>query len=184
MNVRFSIFLVVLFLLIAGSVTVTRILTIPEPQEKQPLLWKVNFEEIVHISVIHEDETVSYALKDEDQWVIEDGNDTPVYLDKWGGTTVLLSGPRASRVISESITDPASYGLEKPNTVIQVRERGGQLFEVHLGTKTPDGQNQYSRLVGTKSLFTVASLWGDVIVKLVTEPPYPPEEGEEETTAG
>ena len=182
MNVRFSILLVVLFLLIAGSVTVSRLLSTTEPKEQQPWLWKVNFEEIVHISVTHEDETVSYARKSDIQWVIEDGNDTPVFLDKFGGTTVLLSGPRANRVISESITDPASYGLDKPETVIQVQERGGQVIEVHLGTKTPDGQNQYSRLVGTERLFTVAAVWGDVITKLATEPPYPPEE-EEITTS-
>lgn len=132
-------------------------------------------EDIIHISATHNEETVQYGIKD-DQWVILDGNDTPVDIDKWAGTTLLLSGPRAARVISQTITDLSAYGLANPSAIVVVEERGGQTFEFHLGIKTPDERNQYARLVGNPRLFTLASEWGDVVTELAIEPPYPPDE--------
>ena len=182
MNVRLSILLAALFLIIGGSVIVSRLLSTPESRLQEPKIWSVAMEDIVHISATHGEETVSYA-RNGDQWVIEDGNDTPVYIDKWAGTTLLLSGPRAARVISQTVSNLADYGLDKPSAIIVVQERGGQSFEFHLGIKTPDERNQYATLVGNPRLFTLASEWGDVVTGLATEPPYPPEEGEQEESA-
>ena len=86
---------------------------------------------------------------------------------------LILSGPRVNRVLDATVDNPESYGLEPPQTTVEVTERGGQKFEFHLGHLTPDQKNQYAQLVGSPTLFTVTALWGDVINGLVSDPPYP-----------
>ena len=72
--------------------------------------------------------------------------------------------------------------MDPPLTVVKVTERSGIVYEFHIGTITPDGQNQYTRLVGAPALFTVPQIWAQVINRLALEPPYPPPEGAEPTS--
>ena len=39
--------------------------------------------------------------------------------------------------------------------------------------ETPDGLNQYARLVGSPKLFSVPQIWARVVNRLVFQPPYP-----------
>ena len=41
-----------------------------------------------------------------------------------------------------------------------------------MGIPTPDGSNQYARLVGDDALFTLPSVWADVVNRLALDPPY------------
>ena len=41
-----------------------------------------------------------------------------------------------------------------------------------MGIPTPDGANQYTRLVGSDALFTVPSVWADVVNRLAIDPPW------------
>lgn len=173
MNVRLTLLLIVVLGLIGGSVGITLSLRTKEPEEKSPWMYKVNMNDISHISVTHTDRHAEYNRKG-NQWVIEDGSDTPVFMQKWAGSTLLLSGPRSSRAILEEIDDPARYGLDSPQTKVQIVDRSGLLIDFHLGDPTPNGQNWYARVVGSERLFTVASIWGEVISKLASEPPYVP----------
>ena len=172
MNFRFTFVLVVALIVVGGAVWVMQSGRSFEPAKRVPWLWKVDLLDINHVSVTHGGEEVSYREVG-DQWVIEDGNDTPVFRDKWSGMTLILSGPRANRFLFEAVDDPAAYGLDPPKTVVKVRNRSGQLVEFHLGDLTPNEANQYIRL-SEGSLWSIPSLWGSVVSKLVTEPPYPP----------
>lgn len=174
MNVRLTVLLVLVLALIGGTVAVTASLRTKERVPEPPWLFKVDPEDIAKISVTHQDKNVEYAIK-EDGWVIKDGQDTPVFLDKWSGTTLLLSGPRSSRAIQDAtITDPALYGLDSPQTTVQLIDKSGFPIAFLLGDTTPDGENWYAQLVGSDRLFTVVSVWAEVITKLASEPPYPP----------
>ena len=174
MNVRLTILLVLVLLLIGGSVAITQQLTSKEPRKVEPWLYRINSEDIGRISVIHKGQQMDYARTGDDTWVIKDGNDTPVYIDKWAGTPHLLGGPRSSRALDIQIDDPAKYGLEEPQTRITLIDRNGVPLEFHLGDTTPDGENWYARLAGGDRLFTVVSVWCEVVSKLAVEPPYPP----------
>ena len=173
MNVRLSILLVVIFGLIGGSVYITQELSTKERQPRPDWLYRIDIEDISRISVTTTGASMSYVL-DGDQWIIQDGNDTPVFIDKWAGTTLLLSGPRSDRLLAEEIDDPAKYGLEPPMTEVTVVDQHGFQLTFHLGTTTSDGSQRYTRLVGSDRLFTVAAIWGDVVSKLATELPYTP----------
>ena len=60
-----------------------------------------------------------------------------------------------------------------PSISVRLTERTGRTYEAHLGLETPDGQNQYARLVGSPKLFTVPQIWARVVNRLVFQPPYP-----------
>ena len=150
-----------------------------EPEVEPPWLFKVDPGTIAHISVTHLGETVEYE-NTENGWVIKDGADTPVYMEKWSGTTLLLSGPRSSPdVVGRSVEDLSVYGLEDPQTRVTVTDYAGTRISFNLGDPTPDGQKWYAALAGDARLYTVVAIWCEVVSKLASEPPYPPEEPED-----
>ena len=174
MNLRLSILLVAVLLLFGGTFLVVRFTGSQERTPDEPWLFRIDDAAINHIVVTHNDQTVNYEKKQgSSKWFILEGAELPVNNHKWAGTSLLLSGPRVNRVLSDSIDDPASYGLDPPETSVKVTEPSGQGFEFHLGFSTPDESNTYARLAGFPQLFTVPKIWADVISRLATEPPYP-----------
>jgi hypothetical protein len=171
MNVRLSIILVVVLILVGGYVFLYEVRKVPQPKEEPPWFYDVNMMDIVRISITHEGKTVAFVREGED-WYFDDPQRSPVNLDRWSGIVLLLSGPRSNRLLAETIDDPTKYGLDPPRSIIQVSLEDGREFEIHLGDKTPDGVNQYASMVGNPGLFLITGAWGDVLVRLVTEPPY------------
>ena len=178
MNVRLSVLLVAVLLIFGGTFLAVRLTRTPDRPTERQWLYKVDDEDIVHITVSHGGQTVSYDKKPgSEQWFIQDNPPVLVVQTKWSGTPLLLSGPQVSRTLAPEIDNPAAYGLEPPQTRVVVTVRGGLTYEFHMGTPTPDGQNQYARLVGDPALFTVPEIWARVINDLATKPPRPPAEG-------
>ena len=174
MNLRLSIMLVAVLVIFGGTFLVVRFTGPKERVPDEPWLFKIDDGAITHIAATHKDQTVNYDKKPgSSKWYIQEDPEVPVFLDKWSGTTLLVSGPRVNRVLADNIDDPAAYGLDPPETKIQVTDRNGNGFEFHLGIPTPDDKNQYARLVGSPKLFTVPAIWAQVITQLATEPPYP-----------
>ena len=174
MNVRFTVLLVVVLLLVGGSVGITLSLRDKESKEPEPWLYKLNMVNMASISVTHKGTRTDYAVTGDFQWVIKDGNDTPVFLGKWSGKPSLLAGPRCARALVERIDDPAKYGLDEPQTRVRIVDKSGSSLEFHLGDPTPDGKNWYARLVGSDRLCTLPAVYNEVVSKMATEPPYPP----------
>ena len=173
MNIRLSILLVSVLLLFGGTFLVVRLTASSNRAPDEPWLYRISAETMNHIEITHAGKTVNYDRKPgSTRWVIQGDPDIPVFQDQWGGTTLLLSGPRVNRALADTIEDSAAFGLDPPLSVIRVTDRGGQSFEFHMGITTPDQKNQYARLAGHPDLFSVPEIWGQVINKLATEPPY------------
>jgi hypothetical protein len=180
MNVRLSFLLVAVLLIFGGTFLAVRLTRSEEKKPDQPWLFRIDEDAITHIEVTFRDQDgqvkrVDYDKKPgSDTWYIQGDPDVAVYLQKWSGTTLLLSGPMVNRVLASQIDNPAAYGLDPPRSTIKVTERSGLAFEFHMGIPTPDGQNQYARLVGDPKLFTVPEICARVDNDLVLKPPYPP----------
>jgi hypothetical protein len=173
MNLRLSILLVVVLLVFGGTFLVIRLTDSGSPTERKPWLFRIDESTISHVQIAHAGQLVDYDKKPgSNDWKIQGDPEFPVFMPKWGGTALLLSGPRVNRVLAEEIEDPASFGLEPPETMVRVSDRVGNTFEFHLGIPTPDGANQYARLVGDSQLFTVPAPWAQVVNRLATEPPW------------
>lgn len=176
MNPRLTILLVVVLLIFGGAFLAVRLTGSSEQAKFTPWLYQMDDGSIIHIEITYEGQTVNYAKETgTGDWFIETEPAVPVLQEKWQGTPLLLSGPKVSRVLSEKMENPASYGLEPPLTRVRVTDASGTTLEFHLGQATPDTKNQYARLAGHQALFAVPVEWAEVVNRLATAPPYPPE---------
>jgi hypothetical protein len=176
MNIRLTILLVFVLAIFAALALYFRPWDQATPSQDQPWLYRIDDDAIVHVEVTHQGDTKIY---DKDlgrgKWYIVDGDErSEVFQRKWAGTPLLLSGPKVNRVLSETIENPAQYGLDPPESIIEVTEETGLVYEFWLGNETPDEGYSYTRLVGDPKLFTVPAIWAEVVNRLVNEPPYIP----------
>ena len=176
MNVRLTILMVVVVAIAGGAWAViefTDIVSRGEVKEEKPWLFSIDEGTISYIQVAHGGKSAEYARDaGSHQWMILGDPDYPVFQQKWGGTPLLLSGPRVNRGLRETITNPADYGLDPPESIVRVADWDGNTFEFHMGIPTPDGDNQYARLVGDDALYTLPKVWADVVNRLALDPPY------------
>ena len=173
MNLRLSILLVAVLVLFGGTFLVVRLTASKERPPDEPWLYRVSEDDLYRIEVQAQGQNVVFVRNPGSfRWHIQGDPEIPVFRDKWSGTPLLLSGPRVNRVLSESIEDPAAYGLDPPESIVKVTDGSGLSFEFHMGIATPDEGNQYARLVGHPALFTVPAIWAQVINRLALQPPY------------
>ena len=177
MSLRLSLVLVVIFAF-ASIAVAWRIRNAPEEQKEplSPYFYTLDSADITGVSIIAGDNAASWHIRreeDRNRWYFDEPKDIPVNTDRWGGITTLLSGPRTHRVLMEQFSDPEIYGLDDPQTIVQLTLRDGKTVTVHIGDETPDGGSHYTRQTGSSQLQMVDSSWGDVLARLANEPPYP-----------
>ncbi|MBI4308030.1 MAG: DUF4340 domain-containing protein [Chloroflexi bacterium] len=195
MNFRITVILLVALILVGGYVYFYELRR--PTQIVQPPLWFYNLDQdrISGIDVTYNGKKESFVRDaQEKSWRFNDAAKTPVNLERWGGITLLLSGPQSKRLLCEEPGKPGakppcdksdiygSYGLKNPSLVVDVTledkdDQTGKLlhntFTLFIGDKTPDGSNHYVQMKGFPQIFLVDGSWGEVLSRLVTEPPSP-----------
>ena len=169
MSFRISFILLVLVAVVGGYVLIFELQRLPVKEPEPPFFYDVQPEAIARVSVTYQGVEQVFVRKD-GAWLFE-ASGNPVNMDRWSGMTLLLSGPRAARVLRPEFNNPAEYGLDPPETTISLTLEGGQPIAILIGTKTPDSVSSYAQVVGFPQLLLVTSSWSDVITRLVTEPP-------------
>ena len=146
-----------------------------EPREPSDAFWfyKVAEADIETISIKTETVEQSFSLREGSMWYFTGEQQPPVDLSRWGGVTLVLSGPRARRVLAEEIDDLKTYGLDPPSTVLELHLRGDRNLTMYLGDLTPDGSGYYATQKDDDNLYVIESVWGKVLRRLAFEPPYP-----------
>jgi len=178
MNVRLTLLLVVLLVVIGGLVAITQVLRGGNAADRDSRLYRLSSSELNQIVVTRGEETITF-LREGDEWFINDIERGKVGVDiqRWGGIPVLLGGPTTSKTITPEegqTIDLTAYGVEPPKTRVHVSTSRNQEVDVLIGDATPDTTGYYVKVVGTDILYVVNSSWVDVINRLVNEPPYPP----------
>ena len=144
---------------------------------KSPWFYQVAEDDIETIRVRYlDDKSVSFYKTEGRTWAFSDPEGIPPNFNRWGGITLLLSGPGTRRdltAVQPIIDDPAQYGLDDPDTIVDVGLTASRSVQFRLGDLTTDGRHHYGQVVGFPDLFLIASSWGDVISRLANEPPIP-----------
>ena len=139
-------------------------------------LFQLDERAIVFIEVNSNGQTAVFTKSQgTGQWSIQGPTPVPVFQDKWGDTVKLISGPRADQIVSETIDDPAQYGLAQPRARVLIGQFGKQPTEFHLGDVMPNGEYQYARVAGEPELYAMPQSQAQRIIDLALEPPYPPD---------
>ncbi len=175
MSLRVSLVLVIAacWIAIGASITIKQ-LNQTERREQPPFFFTLSPDDLRNISITSEDKSTSWHFREDDRrWYFDDHKGVPTSLFRWGGITQLLGGPRSQRELKKTIDNPELYGLDDPQLTIEVTLRDGRQLIVEMGDLTPDGGANYARQSGYDELYTVDYSWGDVMLRLVDEPPYP-----------
>ncbi len=154
-----------------------RFVLVEKKAKKSPWFYQVAEDDIETISVTYlDDKRVSFYKTEDRTWAFTDPEGIPPNYNRWGGVTLLLSGPGTRRdltAVQPLIDDPAQYGLDNPDTVVDVGLTANRSVQFRLGDLTTDGRHHYGQVAGFPDLFLIASSWGDVISRLANEPPVP-----------
>jgi hypothetical protein len=175
MNLRFLLVLVTVLSFV--SIGVTWFITNPSVVIKEPdppFFYTLAPDDLRNISIDTGEKVSSWSLREDvRRWYFDGLENIPADLFRWGGITQLLGGPRTQRVLAQSIDDISLYGLDDPSAEFAVTLRDGSIVKLVLGNLTPDGENNYARVEGFPQLVLVDSSWGQVLERLVNDPPYP-----------
>lgn len=150
---------------------------LPEP-ETQLYVWLIEMEEIENIVIRLPRENQSQAfVKEEDRsWHFDDPERSAVDMQRWGGgIPLLLSGPGTDRIISENTSDEklAEFGLIQPQMELVLTLENGDILNITVGDRTPNGISFYVQAPGTRDVALVDYTWFEVLERLVKDPPYP-----------
>jgi hypothetical protein len=178
-RVRDILILLAVLLVLGGVYLVVSRPESEEPTQPKMYVWDVDMDEIERIEILLPREGLSQvfikiAEGDQFPWYFDDPQKSPVDSYRWGGITLLLSGPGADRVITEQATDEqlAEYGLAQPSMQIILTLTNEDIVETDVGDFTIDGNSCYVRAPGTSGVATVNAPWYNVLKGLVTDPPY------------
>jgi hypothetical protein len=180
MNFKTTIALVIILLLVTGIGYVYSLNRANRPPERvgppQEQFYLVDLEDIQGVEITYRGSTQKFVRggPPDYQWRFDSPGKEPVNMDRWGGIQLLISGPRFERVIADSAADLARYGLEDPPLVVKADLEGLGRITIRVGDRTPDGLNHYALYQEERAIHLVAADWGDVLARLVTDPPYMP----------
>lgn len=165
---------VILAALAALYVLASRPADVP-PDAPRPDLWSAPMDDLVAVTI------ALPASGKRGAWVRGAGGDwygagadrRKVDSQRWGGVSLLLSGPKAERLIAAAATPEqlASYGLLRPRMTIDLVFEGDRRIHVDVGDPTPGGAAAYVRRAGSADVYTVHETWFAVLERLVVDPP-------------
>ena len=166
---------------LAAVVALTSRPTEAEPVEKRPRIWSFDMRDLWRVEIRFEDGSGEAWIRDEDYvWYFDRPGLPRVDTDRWGGgVAFLLSGPGASRRISDGVLpeDLEIFGLDPPHMSIHL-EHGAdrEVIDLAIGDQTPDTVSYFVQMVGTETIYTIDYTWYDIMEGLVRDPPYLPEQ--------
>jgi len=157
----------------------------PEPppkEEPRVFVWMIEMGEIQHIEIRlpREDKSEAFVkIKEGDKfpWYFDNPQRSEVDVARWGGgIPLLLSGPGAERVIARNATEEklAEFGLTQPQMEIILTLEDGDILNITVGDRTPDGNTFYVQAPDSNDVCLVDYTWYEVLERLVKEPPYAP----------
>ncbi len=154
----------------------------PEKEEPRVFVWLIEMDEIQHIEIRlpREDKSEAFIrIKEGDKfpWHFDDPQRSAVDVARWGGgIPLLLRGPGAERVIATDATEEklAEFGLTQPRMEITLTLENGDILNITIGDRTPDGNTFYVQALNSNDVYLVDYTWYEVLERLVKEPPYAP----------
>lgn len=147
------------------------------PQEPRPFVWLFETDDLraITLSIPAEAKSETWIRHEDKLWYFDEPDGQKVDMERWGGgVPLLLSGPGAERLITESATDEQlqSFGLNEPRLTIGLTLANGDTLSIAAGDQTPDGKAAYVTRTDSGAVYTVEYTWFSVLEGLVLNPPY------------
>ncbi len=150
------------------------------PPDQSYYVWNFDFNDLQKVTLALPKAGLSESFikhPDDREFYFDVANGPMVDNQRWGGgIPLLLSGPRASRLIyqnapSEKLTE---YGFDTPNLTATITLANGTVYDVQVGNSNPEGTTYYIKLTENDDVYIVDKSWYDVLADIITNPPYVP----------
>jgi hypothetical protein len=143
----------------------------------RPSLWSLEMDRLVAVTIRlpAEGRSEAWVRHDDQAWYFDRPNGPKADVRRWGGgIPLLLSGPRAERLIAAeaSAEQLAAFGLDNPKMEIDLVLEDRDAIKIAVGDGTPDGQAYYIRLIESSQVYSVHQTWHAALERLVLDPPY------------
>jgi len=181
LRLRNILILLAILLFVGGYFFLTRDSEPPPKGEPRVFVWDIEMDAIEHIEIRLPREGKSEAFikiskGSEFPWYFDDAERSAVDSKRWGGgIPLLLSGPGAERIIAEDATEEklTEFGIiPQPRMEIVLTLEDGNILNIAVGDRTPDGNAFYVRSPYSNDVALVDYTWYEVLERLVKEPPY------------
>jgi len=176
MNVKPTLILAGLLILLSGIFFFLVQTRTVKKQDERPQVWSVEEEKIQRITIFlpREQNALTFFKDQDDRWRFEDKTKSPVDIKRWGGIVLLVSGPKSKRMIAEKADNLSEYEFNDPQMVVilGLQNRKDPL-EILFGGRTPQGDQFYVKLKNSPTIYIMHSIYCEVLMRLVQEPPYP-----------
>ena len=174
MNFKITIILSIIAISIGAFFYYYTNYTTEEVEIDPPWFYQVSMDDINYIGLTRKDKSLSFYKNEDTTWSFVDPKGIPPSYTRWGGVTLLLSGPQTQRLlVADKIDNPAEYGLDDPGLIIDFDLIGGRHLSLKLGDATSDFKHYYCQINDFEELFIIASSWNDVLGRLIDDPPIP-----------
>ncbi len=173
----------VMAVILAALVAVYVLTSRPDVPEDapRPELWSAPMEDLVSVTIAlpASGERGAWIRGADGDWYGAGADGRKVDAQRWGGVSLLLSGPKAERLIAAAATPEqlASYGLLRPRMTVDLVLEGDRRIHVDVGDATPGGAAFYVRRAASTAVYTVHQTWFGVLERLVVDPPYATDAG-------
>ena len=142
--------------------------------ERRERLYAVAQDDIASVTVRTADGEAAFRRSADGSWAFDADPPLPVNPDRWGGVTLLLSGPEVERfLVAADAGGAGEFGLDAPSASVRVGLADGSAVTARLGDRTPDGRNIYAQVDGRDAVALVNAPWGDAVTRLASDPPFP-----------
>lgn len=93
--------------------------------------------------------------------------------DEWAFSTVLQRVARltADAKLADTVDDPATYGLDKPQLIVSFRTKDGRQETLSLGNANPRQTGNYAVKEGSPVLYLINAAVSTDLQQLLTTPP-------------
>ena len=174
MNWKATLVLIVVAVVVATVAYINPFESPDEDKDDPPWFYQVSFDDVISIEISHFENQVSFTKIPPHAWVFEDPAEIPPDHFRWCVIVLLVSGPQPRRDCSSVralVDDPAQYGLETPELVVNVGLTANRSIQFKLGDETADGSFNYAQVTGFPQLFLIPDAWGDARARLADDPP-------------
>jgi len=128
-------------------------------------------QDVVSLELQGGDKKVALAKDEQGKWQLTAPEQAEA--DERSLSTVLwrVSRLTADAKVADTVDDPATYGLDKPQLVVSFKAKDGRQETLTLGNANPRGTGNYAAKAGSPTLYLVNTAVGTDLKKLLTTPP-------------
>ncbi len=127
------------------------------PKDAPPKIVSIPLDQIRTIQVQRIGKPQTMLMKSGDKWTMTAPEPLPLDEDTVNSLTTAVSSVESDRLVEDSVSDLAPYGLANPYLQVTVTKADGKVEKLLVGDDVPTGGSTYVKTKDSPKLYTIAS---------------------------